>query len=70
VREVLPQALDEARPRQERRRRARRQQLRAQEEGRELRHGGRGRLRVGDAPFLAVRQVGHGFAGGACLFAE
>src|ERR1044072_7167513 len=61
VREVLLQALGQARARQERRRGARRQELRAQEEGRELRHGRRGRLRVVDAPFMAVRQVGHRF---------
>src|ERR1044072_9369270 len=61
VREVLLQALRQARAWQQRRRGARRQQLRAQEEGWELRHGRRGRLRVVAAPFMAVRQLGHRF---------
>src|SRR4029079_2947973 len=38
-----------------------RQELRAQEEGRKLRRRGRGRLRVVDASFVAVRQIGHRF---------
>ncbi len=65
VREVLLQPLDEARARQKRRRGARRQKLRAQEEGGQLRHEAGGRLRVVDAPFLSAGHVRHHFGSGA-----
>ena len=59
VREVLLHALCESRSRQERRRGARRQKFRAQEECRQLRSRRGGRLRVVRPGVLGVRHVRH-----------